>query len=85
MTDSVRDLLDRWEQVWHEGRYDLIPSCVASHYIRHDEKGDRTLTRDEYAADCKSSIWPQLTYHIPFPGLGRVERKGSAFTWVADV
>jgi hypothetical protein len=50
MTDSVRDLLDRWEQVWHEGRYDLIPSCVASHYIRHDEKGDRTLTRDEYAA-----------------------------------
>jgi glyoxylase-like metal-dependent hydrolase (beta-lactamase superfamily II) len=26
-----------------------------------------------------------LCYHIPFPGLGRVERKGSAFTWVADV
>ena len=26
-----------------------------------------------------------ICYHIPFPGLGRVERKGSAFTWVADV
>ena len=26
-----------------------------------------------------------LCYHIPFPGLGRVERKGSAFRWVADV
>ena len=25
-----------------------------------------------------------LSYHIPFPGLGRVERKGSAFTWVAE-
>jgi len=28
---------------------------------------------------------PILCYHIPFPGLGRVERRGSAFTWVADV
>jgi glyoxylase-like metal-dependent hydrolase (beta-lactamase superfamily II) len=24
-----------------------------------------------------------LSYHLPFPGLGRVERKGSAFAWVA--
>ena len=26
-----------------------------------------------------------ICYHIPFPGLGRVERKGSAFTWLAEV
>jgi len=26
-----------------------------------------------------------LCYHIPFPGFGRVERKGSAFAWVANV
>ena len=25
-----------------------------------------------------------LCYHIPFPGLGRVERKGTAFAWVAQ-
>ena len=25
-----------------------------------------------------------LCYHIPFPGLGRVERKGSAFAWVRE-
>ncbi len=25
-----------------------------------------------------------LSYHIPFPGLGRVERKGSAFGWVHE-
>ena len=25
-----------------------------------------------------------LCYHIPFPGLGRVERKGSVFMWLAD-
>jgi glyoxylase-like metal-dependent hydrolase (beta-lactamase superfamily II) len=25
-----------------------------------------------------------LCYHIPFPGLGRVERKGSAFAWVTE-
>jgi hypothetical protein len=47
----MRDLFDRWERVWHEGQYDLIPSCVGSHYIRHDEKGDRTVTREAYAAE----------------------------------
>ena len=26
-----------------------------------------------------------LCYHIPFPGLGRVERKGSVFTWLTEV
>jgi hypothetical protein len=37
----VRDLFDRWERVWHEGQYDLIPGCVGPTYIRHDEAGDR--------------------------------------------
>jgi hypothetical protein len=46
---AMRDLFDRWERVWHDGQYDLIPSCVRSHYIRHDENGDRTVTRDAYA------------------------------------
>jgi glyoxylase-like metal-dependent hydrolase (beta-lactamase superfamily II) len=26
---------------------------------------------------------PVLSYHLPFPGLGRVERKNSAFAWVS--
>jgi hypothetical protein len=47
----MRDLFDRWERVWHEGQYDLIPSCVGSHYIRHNEQGDRTVTREAYAAE----------------------------------
>lgn len=29
----------------------LVPGCVAENYIRHDEKGDRTVTRDAYAAE----------------------------------
>lgn len=45
------NLFDRWERVWHEGQYDLVPSCVADHYIRHDEGGDRTVTREAYAAE----------------------------------
>ena len=47
----MRDLFDRWERVWHEGRFDLVPGCVGEHYIRHDEQGDRTVTRDAYAAE----------------------------------
>jgi hypothetical protein len=48
---EMRDLFDRWERVWHECQYDLIPSCVGSQYIWHDEQGDRTLTREVYAAE----------------------------------
>jgi len=48
---EIRDLFDRWERVWHEGQYDLVPSCVGSHYIRRDENGDRTITRKAYAAE----------------------------------
>jgi hypothetical protein len=47
----MRELFDRWERVWHEGQYDLIPACVGSHYIRHDEQGDRNVTREAYAAE----------------------------------
>lgn len=48
---AMRDLFDRWERVWHEGRYDLVADCVAETYSRHDEAGDRTVTRDAYAAE----------------------------------
>ncbi|AGA28264.1 nuclear transport factor 2 family protein [Singulisphaera acidiphila] len=47
----VRDLFDRWEQVWHEGRYDLVAECVAQVYTRHDESGTRRVMPEEYAAE----------------------------------
>jgi hypothetical protein len=47
----LRDLFARWERVWHEGRFDLVTACVGRHYIRHDEVGDRTVTREVYAAE----------------------------------
>ncbi len=48
---ELNDLFNRWEQVWHERRYDLIPGCVGPEYIRHDQKGDRTVTCAAYAAE----------------------------------
>jgi hypothetical protein len=48
---TIHDLFDRWERVWHEGQYDLIARCVQPNYIRHDEQGDRTVTREAYAAE----------------------------------
>jgi hypothetical protein len=45
------DLFNRWERVWHDGQYDLIPACVGATYIRHDEAGDRRVTREAYAAE----------------------------------
>lgn len=29
----------------------MIPTCVGDHYIRHDQKGDRAVTRLEYTAE----------------------------------
>src|SRR5271170_2805975 len=49
--NKLIDLFDRWERVWHEGQYSLIPGCVGSHYIRHDEAGNRTVTPEAYAAE----------------------------------
>ena len=34
--------------MWNDGKFDLAPSCVADFYIRHDPKGDRTVSRDAY-------------------------------------
>jgi hypothetical protein len=51
----LRDLFDRWERVWHEGKFDLVPECVGPHYIRHEEAGDRTVTREAYAAEVAKS------------------------------
>src|SRR5688500_10939903 len=54
----TRDLFDRWELVWHEDQYDLVPSCVGPTYIRHDATGDRDVKADSYAAE---EIKPQWT------------------------
>jgi hypothetical protein len=48
---ALRDLFDRWARVWHQGQYDLIARCVQPNYIRHDDQGDRTVTREAYAAE----------------------------------
>jgi SnoaL-like domain len=48
---DLRDLLDRWVRVWHEGQYDLVAGCVAPQYIRHDDPGDRVVTPESYAAE----------------------------------
>jgi hypothetical protein len=50
--ESVRDLFNRWERVWHEGRYDLVAECLAQVYIRHDESGTRRVTPEE----CKNEV-----------------------------
>src|SRR5271156_625062 len=48
---TLRDLFDRWELVWHNGRFDLVAGCVAQVYVRHDESGTRRVTPEEYGAE----------------------------------
>lgn len=50
---TLPELFSQWEKVWHEKAYDLAPECVADHYIRHDENGSRTVTRDAYLEEMK--------------------------------
>ena len=60
----MRDLFDRWERVWQEGHNDLVPSCVEENYIRHDEGGDRTVTRETYAADIAKTREERLNIRV---------------------
>jgi predicted SnoaL-like aldol condensation-catalyzing enzyme len=50
-SEDMRALFDRWERVWHRGEFHLVPDCVMPHYIRHEETGSRTVTREAYAAE----------------------------------
>jgi glyoxylase-like metal-dependent hydrolase (beta-lactamase superfamily II) len=53
---------------------------------RADMDGDRAAKSRRKMLDMAATDRLRvLCYHIPFPGLGRVERKGSAFTWLAEV
>lgn len=49
--EVIRSLFDRWERVWNHGELDLVPTCVAPHYLRHEEAGDRVVTPEEYATE----------------------------------
>ncbi|MBS2127066.1 ester cyclase [Burkholderia thailandensis] len=49
--DEIRSLFDRWERVWNHDELDLVPTCVAPQYLRHEEAGDRIVTPESYAAE----------------------------------
>lgn len=77
-------LFDRWERVWHSGQFDLVPSCVGEHYIRHDESGDRTVTRAAFPARATNrAILPILwrTLLLPRPLLRLAIRSGRCLAW----
>jgi len=53
---------------------------------RADMDGDRAaVSRRQLLDMAVTDKLLVLCYHIPFPGLGRVERMGSAFRWVTEV
>src|ERR1700691_4722672 len=62
MPQSTKDVFDHWELVWPDAQYDLITVCVGANYTRHDEAGDRTVTREAYTAELK-------TVHKERPGI----------------
>ncbi|HET9017571.1 MAG TPA: nuclear transport factor 2 family protein [Thermomicrobiaceae bacterium] len=49
---ELEALFDRWNQVWLEDRYDLIPTCLAPVYTRHgsmiQSEFTVTYTAEEY-------------------------------------
>lgn len=49
--ETTQALFDRWERVWNNGELDLITSCVADQYIRHEDAGKRTVSPQEYARE----------------------------------
>jgi predicted SnoaL-like aldol condensation-catalyzing enzyme len=60
----IRDVFDRWEQVWNEGRLDLASDCVAPVYTRHEPPGPRQVTPAEYAAEIAARQQERPNTHI---------------------
>jgi hypothetical protein len=80
----TRELFERWERVWRDGEYGLVPSCVADQYIRHDETGDRVVTPESYTAELQQLMKDRpgirvLVYDHAFHGNRAWFRFG--FTW----
>ena len=47
-TEEVRAIFDRWEEVWHHGKLELVSETVGPTYVRHGAQGTRTVTAEEY-------------------------------------
>lgn len=49
---AIPSLFARWiENVWHQGRLDLVPELIGTEYIRHEGNETRTVTPAQYAEE----------------------------------
>ena len=63
---AIRNLLDRWLKVWHEGALDLVAGCVGAAYVRHEAAGVRTVTPESYRAEIEATRaqFPDIHFEI---------------------
>ena len=54
-TKEVRAIFDRWEEVWHHGKLELVSETVGPSYVRHEPQGTRTVTPEEYREEIAAS------------------------------
>ena len=48
--ENIPPLFARWiEDVWHQGRVELVPQIIGAQYVRHEGNKSRTVTPAEYA------------------------------------
>ncbi|MEZ4503631.1 MAG: ester cyclase [Dehalococcoidia bacterium] len=48
--DSM-ELMRVWtDEVWNAGNYDRVADCLGETYLRHDQLGNRAVTRDQATA-----------------------------------
>ena len=68
-TEEVRAIVDRWEEVWHHGKLELVSETVGPSYVRHGPapRATRTVTpeayREEIAATRKKLPDIHFTMH----------------------
>jgi hypothetical protein len=52
------------EEVWGNGKLELVKQLVASEYIRHDARGDRVVTPEQYTEEIREyrKYWGSRDY-----------------------
>lgn len=62
-TEETKQLLTRWyDEMWSQGRADLIPELAGPVYTRHEMGGTRTMTADAYR-DQTAGFMSQVSVH----------------------
>jgi hypothetical protein len=68
-TEEIIKVMDQWNnEVWQQGKLELVPELLGPTYVRHELEGTRTWTPEEYAKHIAATRERFLGADLAFAG-----------------